>query len=67
MTLLVRDITLDPSVCILTETVFEQLRRASDRFSSFVLIRVVRLTIETNFLTGTCLEVRNAEVHLTCC
>ena len=32
---------------------FAQLRRASGNFSSFVLIRVVRLTIETNALTGT--------------
>ncbi|KAH9057066.1 hypothetical protein EDB83DRAFT_2316043 [Lactarius deliciosus] len=29
------------------------LRRTSDKFSSFVLIRVVRLTVETNTLTGT--------------
>jgi len=35
---------------------FGQLRRASNNFSSFVLIRVVRLTIETNALTGTCLS-----------
>ncbi len=35
---------------------FGQLRRASGNFSSFVLIRVVRLTIETNALTGTCLS-----------
>ena len=36
---------------------FGQLRRASSsNFSGFVLIRVVRLTIETNALTGTCLS-----------
>ncbi|KAH9171429.1 hypothetical protein EDB89DRAFT_2243421 [Lactarius sanguifluus] len=29
------------------------LRRASGKFSSFVLIRVIRLTVETNTLTGT--------------
>ncbi len=33
-----------------------QLRRASGNFSNFVLIRVVRLTIETNALTGTSLS-----------
>jgi hypothetical protein len=33
---------------------FGQLRWACGNFSSFVLIRVVRLTIETNALTGIC-------------
>ena len=32
---------------------FFQLRRASGGFCRFVLVRVVRLTIETNTLTGT--------------
>ncbi|KAH9040568.1 hypothetical protein EDB84DRAFT_1475697 [Lactarius hengduanensis] len=32
------------------------LRRASGNYSSFVLIRAVRLTIETNALSGTCLS-----------
>ncbi len=35
---------------------FGQLRRATSNFSSIVLIRVVRLTIETNALTGTFLS-----------
>jgi len=30
-----------------------QLRRAMGNFSSFVLVRVVRLTVETNALTAT--------------
>ena len=32
---------------------FAQLRRASGKLSNFVLIRVARLTVETNSLTGT--------------
>ena len=32
---------------------FFQLRRHSEGFSRFILVRVVRLTIETNALTGT--------------
>jgi len=44
-----------------------QLRRASSNYSSFVLIRVVRLTIETNALTGTCLSEKRTDVHLTSC
>lgn len=35
---------------------FGQLRKAIGNFSSFVLVRVVRLTVETNALTGTCLS-----------
>jgi hypothetical protein len=35
-------------------------------FSSFVLVRVVRLTVETNALTGTCLNPY-ISVHLTSC
>lgn len=33
---------------------FGQLRWANSNFTSFVLIRVVRVTIETNALTGAC-------------
>ena len=50
---------------------FGQLRRANSKFSSFVLIRVVRLTIETNTLTGTSpgkLHSKlHSDVHLTFC
>jgi hypothetical protein len=35
---------------------FDQLRRAIGNFSSFVLVRVVRLVVETNALSGTCLS-----------
>ena len=46
---------------------FGQLRRASGKFSNFVLLRVVRLTIETNALTGTSLGGLYRDVQLTCC
>jgi hypothetical protein len=45
---------------------FGQLRRASGKFSSFVLLRVVRLTIETNALTGTSYGKPHTDVYLTC-
>ena len=35
--------------------ILAQLRRANDSFANFVLVRVVRITIETNALTGTSL------------
>jgi hypothetical protein len=44
---------------------FGQLRRANSKFSSSVLIRVVRLTIETNTLTGTSPGELHIDVHLT--
>jgi hypothetical protein len=44
---------------------FAQRRRASGKFSNFVLIRVVRLTIETNALTGTYLSKYPTDIHLT--
>ena len=40
--------------CLSTEFPFFQLSRASEGYCRFVLIRVVRLTIETNALTGAC-------------
>ena len=51
MTLMVRHHILR-SLTIWTDILFRQLRNVSGKFSSFVLIRVVRLTIETNTLTG---------------
>jgi len=44
-----------------------QLRKAIGNFSSFVIVRVVRLTVETNTLTGICLLVSPTSVHLTSC
>jgi len=46
-----------------------QLRRASGKLSNFVLIRIARLTIETNSLTGTCFSPEHSTqtLYLTSC
>ena len=58
-------------IFMIDQDCFGQLRRANSKFSSFVLIRVVRLTIETNTLTGTSpgkLHSKlHSDVHLTFC
>ena len=53
MTLQVRP-HITESITSSTNNVFDKLKRASGNFTSFVLMRVVRLTVETNTLTGTC-------------
>jgi hypothetical protein len=50
--------------------IFLQLRRTrveGNRFSNDVLIRLVRLTIETNAITGTHPLITRPGVHLTPC
>jgi hypothetical protein len=67
MTLLVRDHTLLYSYSI---DPFTQLRKPANGpggFSNFALTRVVRVTIETNMLTGTYLSKLHTDVHLTSC
>jgi hypothetical protein len=51
-------------ICYIDRGPSGQLRRASDNFSTFVLIRVVRLTIETNALTGTCLSEKPTQTYI---
>ncbi|KAI9451308.1 hypothetical protein BJY52DRAFT_1226710 [Lactarius psammicola] len=52
MTLLVWDHPIGSLVCFIDRDPFGKLRKASGKLSNFILIRVVRLTIETNALTA---------------
>ena len=54
-------------IFVIDQDCIGQLRRANSKFSSFVLIRVVHLTIETNTLTGTSPGKLHSDVHLTYC
>lgn len=53
------------TISYIDQDCFGQLKRANSKFSSFVLIRVVRLTIETNTLTGTSPRKLHSDLHLT--
>ncbi len=64
MTLLVRYHPIG-SLRTLTEILLHtQLRRASGKFTNFVLTRVIRLTIETNTLTGTYFSERPTQTFI---